>query len=217
MQTLLSIFTFFYLVTGCQSSGSQKAAINDSLARQVLDRYAETIHKDTIKPAKPPKPYDELKYEKKEVLSAASGTKSVIFNSTGSKLYAMNLEGMSVYEFDQHSKKITREFKFKPTRGTGWDYNKSKPIASFQEKPVEACLSHDDEILWVSLHNAEGIVPIWLNDFSKNKKSNESDQKTKPVTVIYPGSSQKDSFYVPLIDFVAKEGNARIHGQSGTH
>lgn len=71
----------------------------------------------------------------------------------------MNLEGMSVYEFDQATRKVVREFKFTPTRGMGWDYNKSRPIASFQEKPVEACLSHDDQILWVSLHNAEGIVP----------------------------------------------------------
>ena len=35
------------------------------------------------------------------------------------KLYAMNLEGMSVYEFDQATRKITREFKFKPTQRNG--------------------------------------------------------------------------------------------------
>jgi len=97
--------------------------------------------KDSIPIALPLKPYNEIVYEKKEILLAAPGTKSVLFNATGSKLYAMNLEGMSVYEFEQSSRKISREFKFTPTKGTGWDYNKSRPIASFQEKPVEACFS----------------------------------------------------------------------------
>src|SRR4030095_318586 len=72
---------------------------------------SQTITRDTLVIAEPvDKPYSELEYKKKEVLNAASGTKSVVFNSKGSKLYAMNLEGMSVYEFDQSSRKITREF-----------------------------------------------------------------------------------------------------------
>jgi DNA-binding beta-propeller fold protein YncE len=201
MQTLLSLITIFYLTTGCQSSGSSKKAENDSLARQVLNKYHDRMKKDTVVPTTVVlKPYSDIEYEKREVLSAAGGTKSVIFNSTGSKLYAMNLEGMSVYEFDQASRKVSREFKFTPTRGMGWDYNKSRPIASFQEKPVEACFSHGDSILWVSLHNAEGIVPIWVNDFSKNNAQTTPEQKTKPVTIIYPGVAKKDSFRVPLIE-----------------
>ena len=206
MQTLLSLITLFYLTTGCQSSDvSNQNAVKDSLAREVLKRYYVRAKKDTtIKPPPPLalKPYSGIEYEKKEVLAAAGGTKSVIFNATGTKLYAMNLEGMSVYEFDQASRKITREFKFTPTRGMGWDYNKSRPINSFQEKPVEACFSHGDSILWVSLHNAEGIVPIWVNDFSKNNIPPDIsyEQKIKPVTVIYPGTTKKDSFNVPLIE-----------------
>jgi DNA-binding beta-propeller fold protein YncE len=191
MQTLLSYFVLFF-VAACQSSGNNSKASADSLAHQ-------SVKKDTMLPI-PLKPYDELKYKDREVLAAAPGTKSVIFNSSGTKLYAMNLEGMSVYEFDQASRKITREFKFTPTRGMGWDYAKSRPIASFQEKPVEACFSHGDEILWVSLHNAEGIVPIWVNDLSKNSGRQNAEQKTKPVTVIYPGSDKQDSFRVPLIE-----------------
>lgn len=201
MQTLLSLITLFYLTTGCQSSdASNKNAIKDSLAREVLKKYKVRSKTDTVPPPAAPKPYANIEYEKKEVLSAAGGTKSVIFNATGTKLYAMNLEGMSVYEFDQASRKITREFKFTPTRGMGWDYNKSRPINSFQEKPVEACFSHGDSILWVSLHNAEGIVPIWVNDFSKNNAVTTAEQKTKPVTVIYLGTAKKDSFRVPLIE-----------------
>lgn len=105
-------------------------------------------------------PYTELIYEKTEKLAAAPGTKSVLFNSTGSLLYAMNLEGMSIHEIDRKTRKTLRIFKFKPTRGTGWDYTTDKPIPSWEEKPVEACFSHNDSLLWVSLHNADGIVPI---------------------------------------------------------
>ncbi|MBC7873776.1 MAG: YncE family protein, partial [Ferruginibacter sp.] len=152
MQALLSLITLYFLTTGCQSSGSSEKVAGDSLPVKVV--------KDTVRVIPPLKPYSKIEYVKKELLSAAGGTKSVIFNSTSSKLYAMNLEGMSVYEFDQATRKISREFKFTPTSGMGWDFYRSRPIASFQEKPVEACFSHDDKILWVSLHNAEGIVPI---------------------------------------------------------
>jgi len=191
MQTLISLITLFLLTNGCQSSGTTKEGNDDTLVKKVI--------KDTIPSILPLKPYSNLDYEKKEIITAAGGTKSVLFNSKGTKIYAMNLEGMSVYEFDQASRKLTREFKFTPTRGMGWDYNKSRPINSFQEKPVEACFSHDDKILWVSLHNADGIVPIWVDDFSKNVDATAS-QKSKPVTVIYPGSNKKDSFRVPLIE-----------------
>lgn len=194
MQSLLFFILAAFLGSGCQNSGGTKpAGPADTLS-------APVVKKDTIPQPQSLKPYSNLEYEKKEVLNAAGGTKSVIFNSSGTKLYAMNLEGMSVYEFDQATRKVTREFKFTPTRGMGWDYNKSRPIASFQEKPVEACFSHGDAILWVSLHNAEGIVPIWVNDFARNNGNAGPEQKTKPVTVIYPGTARKDSFRVPLIE-----------------
>jgi len=200
MQALIPFFAFFYLAAGCQGSGTTYNAVNDSLARQVLDKFNERTRADTILVPAPLKPYTSLIYQKKEIIGAASGTKSVVFNTAGNRLYAMNLEGMSIYEFDRAGRKITREFKFKPTPGTGWDYNRHRPISSYEEKPVEACLSHDDEILWVSLHNAEGIVPIWVNDLSKNKQTDQKDQKTKLVTVHYPGSAKKDTIYVPLIE-----------------
>jgi len=200
MNTLVSFITLFFITTGCQNAGIKSDPVKDSLAREVLRKYSTPFKKDTVPESSGLKPYSFLEYEKKEVLTAAGGTKSVIFNSKGSKLYAMNLEGMSIYEFDQVSRKIIREFKFTPTKGTGWDYDKSRPISSYQEKPVEACLSHGDEILWVSLHNAEGIVPIWLNDFSKNKRSDIAGQKEKPVTVIYLGAEKNDKFFVPLIE-----------------
>jgi DNA-binding beta-propeller fold protein YncE len=163
-----------------------------------------TIQSAIYKPIKtndtltPLKAYSVITYAKKEILHAAPGTKSVLFNSDGSRLYAMNLEGMSIYEFDQPTRKIIKEFKFKPTKGMGWDYEKDKAIPSHEEKPVEACLTHNDKILWVSLHNAGGIVPIRVDSIQANMNSIKIKQ-SKKITVSYPGTFQKDSFYVPLI------------------
>src|SRR5688572_22821047 len=171
MRFFIPIAAILIILSSCQTAGTEKV------------KAVAIVQPPEIKDSLPVelKPYTDIEYDKKEIVHAAGGTKAVIFNSKGTKLYAMNLEGMSVYEFDQATRKITREFKFTPTRGMGWDYDKSRPIKSFQEKPVEACLSHDDRILWISLHNAEGIVPIWLDDFSKNRRSNDPAQKTKPV------------------------------------
>lgn len=146
------------------------------------------------------KPYHNLIATGTEKLQSAPGTKSVLFNASGSKLYALNLEGMSVYEFDQATRKVEREFKFKPNRGTGWDYDTDKPIRSFQEKPVEACFSHDGNILWVSLHNAEGIVPIFVNDAATMKNLyRQGDTATKKMAVYHVASQKTDSAAVPLI------------------
>lgn len=192
MQILFPFFSFLIISSSCQQAPARQTTF------QLL---ADTLQRVDTLPVKPAalQPYSSLVYEKKEILKAAPGTKSVLFNSAGTRLYAMNLEGMSVYEFEQSTRKLTREFKFKPTRGTGWDYAASKPIASFQEKPVEACFSHDDKLLWISLHNAEGIVPIRLDDLKKNTAVPGKGQTVKPVTVHYPGMARKDSFYVPLI------------------
>ncbi len=192
MHLFYSALFIAFVSLACQGSGSENPQLPPVPVQQIV--------KDTVAAAVYLQPYEELEYKKKEVLNAASGTKAVVFNSTGTRLYAMNLEGMSVYEFDQATKKITREFKFTPTKGTGWDYNKSRPISSYQEKPVEACFSHNDRILWVSLHNAEGIVPIFVDEFEKAYKNPTPGVKTIPVTVVYPGSDRKDVFRVPLIE-----------------
>ena len=189
MPLFIIILVIFF--TGCQST-----IYSDNLvAASTLTNIEKTVKRSSFDTTHS---FPELVYEKTEKLAAAPGTKSVLFNSSGSKLYAMNLEGMSVYEFDQPTRKIIREFKFKPTPGTGWDYVKEKSIPSFQEKPVEACLSHDDKILWVSLHNAEGIVPIFVDSIELNKRP-VGKQESKKIMVLYPGTNKKDSFNVPLI------------------
>lgn len=139
-----------------------------------------------------------LNYQSVSKLPAGEGTKSVIFSADMSRLYALNLEGLSVFEYSQRDKKLLRIFKFKSTPGTGWDYETDKPIKSLQEKPVEACMSAGDSVLWVSLHNAEGIVPLFLaaNTVRSRRAMNESD---KLVYILNPEGSKMDSFYTPLI------------------
>jgi len=155
---------------------------------------------DTVSVLPTLKAYTRLTFKKTEHIKAAPGTKSVLFNKTGQKLYAMNLEGMSIYEFNQASRQIQRQFKFIPTAGTGWDYETNKPISSYQEKPVEACLSHDDKFLWVSLHNAASIVPIPTEPvFNWSVDTTDIKIKQKKIYIEYTGSANKDSIRVPVI------------------
>ena len=143
-----------------------------------------------------PKIYSNLFFVKAENLTAAAGTKSVIFNHSGTTLYAMNLEGMSIYEFDEKTRKNTRIIKFKPTKATGWDYALHKSIPSFEEKPVEACFSNNDEILWVSLHNAHGVVPIHLKQL---KQKVSADFLRKKIYIKDKINETIDSAFVPFI------------------
>jgi hypothetical protein len=197
MKTLFPLLSILLLLPGCLNSfeagRSDAALIADAVSPEKNTRESR---KDTLPGL--PKLYAGITFVKTQILHAAPGTKSVLFNAGGTRLYAMNLEGMSIYEFDQPSRTVVREFKFKPTKGTGWDYVEDKPIPSYEEKPVEACLSHDDKILWVSLHNAEGIVPIRIDSVEANN-SRQSGQAVKKIIVRYPGTSATDSFSVPLI------------------
>lgn len=190
------LFRFFVTLLLSNSFQQLSALGFPETNAEISQRIADTLPLTRVTP---PKPYSRLVYQRQEILNAAPGTKSVLFNTEGNRLYAMNLEGMSVYEFDRASRKLIREFKFKPTKGTGWDYSRNKPIASFQEKPVEACFSHDDRILWVSLHNADGIVPIRVDELSANTARPGTRQAVKTLYVAYPGKAGRDTIYVPLI------------------
>jgi len=202
MRSSLLYIGILLVFVKCQNARSVESPVPTLIASATT---AAPLPEDSTRQ---PRPYSTLEYDTVQLLRAAPGTKSVLFNSNGSRLYAMNLEGLSVYEFDQASRKVVRQFKFKPTKGMGWDYEKDTIIPSLQEKPVEACLSHDDKILWVSLHNAGGIVPIWLDPISSNhkiatgnRKANDrmEDSTAKKITVVYPGKTDRDSFMVPLI------------------
>ena len=177
-----------------------------SSCQNVVSSTNNTTTNDTVVEAPPPvvpSVYTDtsaytLTYQTVSKLPAGEGTKSVIFSADMSRLYALNLEGLSVFEYSQRDKKLLRIFKFKATPGTGWDYETDKPIKSLQEKPVEACMSAGDSVLWVSLHNAEGIVPLFLssNTIRSRKPINETD---KLVYILSPEGAKQDSFYTPLI------------------
>lgn len=188
----INLALYISLCSSCTNAQTQQATRPDAVTQDTA--VAPQKQKPVLKP------YHNLVATGTEILQSAPGTKSVLFNASGSKLYALNLEGMSVYEFDQATRKVMREFKFKPNRGTGWDYDTDKPIKSFQEKPVEACFSHDGDILWVSLHNAEGIVPIFVHDDTRMKELfRQGDTANKKIAVYHPATKAIDSVAVPLI------------------
>jgi DNA-binding beta-propeller fold protein YncE len=95
-----------------------------------------------------------------ETIPAGSGVKSVIISPDGSKVYSANLEGMSVYEFERNTRTIIRKLAFAPTPGKGYNYTTKEEIDSYEEKPVEQHITHNGRYLWVSLHNAGGVV-VW--------------------------------------------------------
>ncbi len=105
-----------------------------------------------------------LQFVKTEVIKTGYGTKSVLISPDRKNVYALNLEDMSVYEFDRKTKKLERILRFKKTPGTGYNYTEKKWIHSYQEKPVEGCFTHQGRYLWISLHNAGGIVAWDLKD-----------------------------------------------------
>jgi hypothetical protein len=76
----------------------------------------------------------------------------------------MNLEGMSVSEFDRSTRKILREFKSRPTKGMSWDYEADTTISSYEEKPVEAASPIMIKYFGFP-YNAGGIVPIMVDSF----------------------------------------------------
>ena len=81
----------------------------------------------------------------------------------------------------------------------GWDYELRKSIPSLQEKPVEACLSNNDKILWVSLHNAGGVVPIYLDSVYSNNIPWADTAGTKKIMIHNCTSQRYDSVIMPLI------------------
>lgn len=178
----IGLFCLIAFLVGCNMSDAKNAS---NEARKGLQ--------DTLVPART---YKNLVFDTGIDLNASAGTKSVLFNAKGTKLYAMNLEALSVYEFEQSTKTVSKVFKFKATKGFGWDYVTHQSIPSFEEKPVEACFSHDDKLLWVSLHNAAGIVPIKLDSLAADSSNGF---KSKKLFVINKEQKTKDTVFVPFI------------------
>ena len=100
------------------------------------------------------------------------GVKALLFNPEHTKIYSANLEGMSVHEYDRVSRKILRKLEFIPHQGKGFNYTTRQWIDSYEEKPVELCITRD-RYLWISLHNAGGVV-VW------DLKANSTAVDTRP-------------------------------------
>lgn len=97
-------------------------------------------------------------------LVAGAGTKSLVFDPEHRYVYAINLEAMTVEEFDRASRKKARTLVFDRTPATGYDYETHEKINdSYAEKPVEGCITHGGRYLWLSLHNAQGVVAWQLS------------------------------------------------------
>ena len=79
MHLLISALLLGIISLGCQTAGSPTPSTDQ--------QEKSAIVKDTVAAAVYLAPYDELEFKKKEVLTAASGTKAVLFNSTGTRLY----------------------------------------------------------------------------------------------------------------------------------
>lgn len=114
---------------------------------------------EAIVETEPSKAVKSVNLVKREQLKAGRSVKSVLFSPDRKYLYTLNLEGGSVYEFDRATRKLNRKLIFKQTAAKGYDYEKHAWIAnSFEEKPVEGHFTHGGKYLWISLHNAEGVV-----------------------------------------------------------
>lgn len=121
-------------------------------------------------------------------LKTGYGAKSVIISPDNKYVFSINLEAMNVYIFDRQSKQLLYKLQFIAHPGKGYNYLTHKWINSYQEKPVEAHFTHNGRFLWVSLHNAGGIVLIdlkqlqlynnnlkYTDDTSSNNNSNQTN------------------------------------------
>ncbi len=126
----------------------------------------------------------KLVFKGAENIKTGAGVKSVILSTDGSKVYSMNLEGMSVYEFDRSTRAILRKLIFVKHPGRGFNYKTKRWINSYQEKPVEAHLTHGGRYLWISLHNAGGVV-VWDVQAPSNESSTYVEGKPFKTAYVY--------------------------------
>lgn len=130
-----------------------------------------------------------------ETLGVGSGVKSILIHPDGKRAYSINLEGMSVYEIDRESRGIIRKLSFVPHKGKGYNYKTKEVIDSYAEKPVEAHFTHNGRYLWVSLHNAEGVV-VW--DLQGGSSAVKSGEFKEAVVRTYKGKQLEQKQSVKL-------------------
>jgi len=174
----------------------QEGRLNSTLQR--LTVFADSLI-GVVLPPPPPEPKllhapDSLSLTGSETVSAGIGVKSVLFDANGAFLYALNLEDMSIMEYERDSRMKTRTLKFAKTAAKGYDYQRQRWINSYEEKPVEGCLTHNGRFLWISLHNAGGVVVWDLEQKSAVKALNGQKQAT-----IIHHDGKKEEVLLPFI------------------
>lgn len=98
----------------------------------------------------------ELRHLK--TFEGAGAPKSVETSPDGKYAAIMNLEGMDFWLISTATLEIVKKAQFSRTPAQGWDYKARQPINSYAQKPVECAFSENGRLLWISLHNAEGIT-----------------------------------------------------------
>ncbi|NME67127.1 YncE family protein [Flammeovirga aprica] len=137
------------------------------------------------------KTYDSLVYVSSKRFPVDLAPKSILHSKDNSKIYVLCLEALSVIEIDTKTRKRLRTLKFTPSAGMGFDYKTRKWVKSIQEKPVEGVLTHNDRYLWISLHNADGVV-VWE---LKEKSSDFKEFKSASITSIDQNEKIKLPFF----------------------
>jgi YVTN family beta-propeller protein len=93
-----------------------------------------------------------------KTFEGAGAPKSVEISPDGSYAAVMNLEGMDFWLISTATLDFIKKAQFFKTPAQGWDYKARQPIQSYAQKPVECAFSENGRLLWISLHNAEGIT-----------------------------------------------------------
>jgi DNA-binding beta-propeller fold protein YncE len=127
---------------------------------------------------------------KQETLASGAGVKAVLISPDAGRVYSANLESMRVYEYDRAVRKILRRLEFEPTPGKGYNYSTREYFDSYEEKPVELHITHGGRILWVSLHNAGGVV-AW--DISGGETFVEGRGFKNATITSYPDRSEQEA------------------------
>ncbi|WP_170178414.1 YncE family protein [Flammeovirga pectinis] len=118
-----------------------------------------------------PKNYDSLIYITSQRFPVDRSPKSLLISPNQLHIYALCLEGKSIVEIDQKTRKRQRTLKFKPTEGLGYNYSTKNWVKSTKEKPVEGIFTNNGQYLWVSLHNADAVA-VWDINYEPKAKTN---------------------------------------------
>jgi YVTN family beta-propeller protein len=127
-----------------------------------------------------------------DAMQVGISPKSVEFNPQMTKAYVNNLEEGTIWVMDAGTHSLESIINYKKTSTVnvmGED--------SFEEKPVETCLTHGGKRLWTSLHNSFGVT---VQDTGYKALEMESQTKTKQVIIEDKINNEIKKLKVPFIE-----------------